>query len=593
MSISKHQREHALLGMPPARMLAEKMYNAAPNGSPVIVNGTWVGTGVARFQELPAEFDLLIVKGEGQYSVMYSKEWWYGNVQAFGNTALSGSDGVPAPCLFQNGVQIAATLAAVNSNGVTYHWCGIKDNGSGIIKTIAYNGFRDKTVGAPDNQGAVSNPVTMTALSSTNPDIVYIKRDATGVGHEGVFATTTFVKKVSAVAVNNSLLTLSADGTMDLSTDISVNENDGGIVGEAHNVFALYNKGKYWDLLDYTGSASNISLHVAGDVAAVIVIPQAAQAMEFWLSTMGDKSADGGATALSTGKITAGAGFVSVAAGATVNTPGTAYKAIVFYKNGSSEQKIRPPARSGVMITTAGTGRVSCGADASLQITGAISMEWIGSIANTSSEQFIWGRGGSATTGSRATPVALSWNFGMSYTRDPDAGLEICTADRFSSEASNVSKQQRWRTGIVLRPSELYHIAVSHDGIDLWELYVNGVLVKWRRLPMSVFAIGGITGTAGLNMLFGARLASGVYAAAAVGQLHCFARVYNRRLTAAEWEKMYARHFLLTPNTDISDTATALVEEWKFGEGTGTTVAATKSSANNGTITGGAFVYRS
>ncbi len=202
------------------------------------------------------------------------------------------------------------------------------------------------------------------------------------------------------------------------------------------------------------------------------------------------------------------------------------------------------------------------------------------------------GRIGNASTGSRGTPVAGSCNYAMSYTAGTDCGLEICTSDQFSSEAGVGTKQKRWRTGIFLSHGETYHVLYTHDGTDKWILYINGRPVKWRRLPMSVFAINGITATAGLTMSFGGRIASATWAGAHY-TTHRFGRIYNRVLTAAATQRMYARHYagsMSYASSDLADSATSLIEEWKFSESTGTTVAATVSAANNGTITTGVWV---
>ena len=111
---------------------------------------------------------------------------------------------------------------------------------------------------------------------------------------------------------------------------------------------------------------------------------------------------------------------------------------------------------------------------------------------------------------------------------------------------------------------------------------------------MSIFGLNGITGTAGLTTVFGARLAAGNYYAN-TGQVHKFARLYNRELTAAEVRQMFQRnalHQLATSKaeTDLTDISTALVEEWKFRNGSGETVTATKAGANNGTITSGGWI---
>lgn len=558
-----------------------------PQNAPIVAAQSWSGDAKARNIDFGFEPDLVFVKGGSQYAGIFAKEYWYGNIQSFGHTALSGSDHLPGPTITQNGLCLIGTQAATNASGTTYHAVAVKDNGSGILKTFAYNGYTTSV-------GAGSAAVTMDLIDGSNPTIVHIKRDATGAGHEGVWATTTWAKKESAAAVNNALLTLSSGGSMSLSTDISVNENDGGNVGEGHNGFSLHNPGTYWEYETYVGTGSAFRIRCQRDVAAVFIIPQAALEMQFWLAGMGATSATGGQTALHSNRIGAGYGYVDIGTDASVNTAGTTYVAVILYKVAAPEKVIKAIPRPGLRVTTLGSGRVDCGTNASLQITGAHTLEWIGAVsadAAGGNEQFLMGRIGGAATGSRGTPAAGSCNFAMSYTRDPDAGIEICTSDQFSAEASNASKQKRWRTGVLLRPNELYHVAYTHDGTDKWILYINGQPVKWRRLAMSIFGLNGITGTAGLRMTFGGRMSSGSWAASERTH-HCFGRVYNRALTAAEVQQMYARHFLMHPLGDISDTATALVEEWKFNEATATTVAATKTAGNNGAVTNMGWLVR-
>lgn len=573
--------------------------NSTPR-APIIEAVSWSGSAAPQLIELGYKPDLVITKAAGKNAAFFANEYWMSNRQGFGNLTVSGSDGQYGCAMHPRGLYVPGAVES-NYAGSTHYALVIRDNGSGILKTWSYNGYRNKSNGAPDNQGNTSNTVSMDLIAGTNPNYVYIKRDAASANHEGVWCTPTWAKKDSAVAVDNALLTLASEGTLSLSTDVAVNENNAGVIGESHNCFSLHSEGTYWEDQSYVGTGAAFTIQCQRDVAGLIVIPQAAKAMEFWISGMGTSSADGGATALNTGRVYAIGSTVHIGADSSCNTSGTSYSLIVFYKIGTAP-KIEVPysPRSGVKLYTAGTSRIACGTDASLGIAGAHSLEWIGSIGGDyGSEQFIMGRiGNGATVGSRGTPLAASCNYAMSYSPSADCGLEICTSDQFSSEASAASKQKRWRTGIFLSPGETYHIVYTHDGTDKWILYVNGRPVKWRRLPMSIWpAAGGWSGsgivnTAGLQMSFGGRIASGTWAGSYF-TTHRFGRIYNRVLTAAEVLQMHAKHYLRSTSyasADLTDTGTALVEEWTFAESSGSTVAATKSAANNGTITTGVWV---
>lgn len=548
---------------------------------------SYVGDGLNKNLDFGFRPDLVLIKGEGKPAIIFTAEQWLSNVQSFGHTTYSGSDAASgAPSINDNGVALcyfagagAAARDSYNQSGVTYHAVGIRDNGANFLRSLAYNGY---TTGV----GSGSAAVAMDALNGESPKWVHIKRDATGAGHEGVWISDDgYVKKETAAAVNTALATYIAGGTLNLGTDASVNENDGGVVGEGHNVFALLSNPACWSELTYVGGGS-ASLTFPKKLALAIILPVVAEEMCFVTPTMSG-GASGGATSLISG-IRISGGVLTVS-GATANTAGATYRVIGIYAGSAREIVTKWPDALGVLMQT-GAGRIVCGTDASLQITGAHSLEWVGAIAEENGEQFIFGR----MNGGRATPSAGTYNFALSHTRDPDAGIEICTSDQFSSEVASASKQKRWRTGIVLRPFELAHILYTHDGTDKWCLYINGKLVKWRRLAMSIFGINGVTGTAGLTTVFGGRLASATYFAN-TATLHRFARIYNRVLTTAEAKQMFRRNALRQlvaskAETDLTDIATSLTEEWRFSNGNGTTVTATKVAGNNGTITSGGWV---
>ncbi len=308
--------------------------NSTPR-APIIEAVSWAGSAGAQLVDLGYKPDLVISKASGKYGAFFSNENWKSHHQGFGNLSVTGSDNESGTCMRPNGLFLIGGTES-NYASTTHHALIIKDNGSGILKTFAYNGFRNKTVGAPDNQGATSNTVDMDFIAGTNPKYVYIKRDAASANHEGVWATPTWAKKDSAAAVDNTLLTLASEGTMSLSTNVAVNKNSGTDLGEGTNCFSLHSQGTYWDDLTYTGTGSAFTISCPKEVAGLIVIPQAAQAMEFWIDGMGASSADGGATALNAGRIYAIGSTIYVGADAACNTAATTYALIVFYKSGTA-----------------------------------------------------------------------------------------------------------------------------------------------------------------------------------------------------------------------------------------------------------------
>lgn len=556
----------------------------AKAAQPIIASGTYLGTGQPKLVELGFTPDLVFVKGEGKAAGHMMPTNWYGGMQAFGNNTVTGTNQVkhkPA-----NGGLRVTRDAYANELGVTYHYLALSDNGSEMLKTFAYVGYRNQTFAA---NGSMSDPVTLDVLEGTSPDLVHVKRDNAAAGCEGVFITRNWVKKENTAAPDATICTLNADGTIDLSTNVAVNDNDSKIIGEAHDAFSLHNRGTHWDELTYTGNGSTQVVECGDEVVGAIIIPQAATAISFWFESMGQSaSADGGATALhATAKVVGGNGKITVS-GSDTNASGVEYRAVVFYSRAAPEKpKLKCGRKTGVRINAG--GYINCGTDASLAISGAFSQEWIGSISDhTGNEQTLMAR----MTGSRGSPTAASANFGIAYLLDPANGLDVCTSDQWTSSVVTPDVFKRFRSGLMLEPFRDYHILVTYDGVDKWCIYLDGKLAKWRRMPMSVVGLPEITATAGLQMGFGARYTGAAWA----GQektIHKFGRLYGRELTPAEVYQMYCRNFLVTlAPYDLTDIATAgvLIEEWKFNEGSGTTVAATKASANNGAMTNCSWV---
>lgn len=558
-------------------------------GQMIVKQVSWVGTGAARKLQLDDAYDLAIIKGVSQYATILHPWQWLGGLQKFGNVSLSGTS--DAGGWLDDDSLLLTSHGSVNAVATTYHALLLKDNGSDRLRTGSWMGYRSQTFAST---GATSEAVTMDLLSGWAPDIMRLTRDANGATHEGVWLGYGWTKKESAAAVNNALATLNSDGTVSLSTDVSVNENDAQTLGEGTDFFAVKCDGVACEIVTYTGTGAggNISTVRADTPVAVIVIPQAATAMTFWFSSMGANAADGGNTALAANKITgAGSGYFTLGTDASVNTNGTGYKALVFYDTSTAKSFlpwVNKTPRKALRFPVTGNGYVDCGVSDTLSVTGAITLEWIGAIGSqTSGEQVLMGRQGNGSTGSRSSPTAGSFNYAMIY---EGSYLAICTSDQMSSSSVSPNWWKRWRTGVRLRPGRLYHIIATHDGIDKWVLYVNGKPVKWRRMPMSVMAMNGITATSGLRMSFGMRISSGSWVAPSYGGMVAYGRILNRLVTAAEASAMFCRNFLQDGSADLSDVGSALVEEWAFSEGTGTTVAATKSAANNGTVTGAGWV---
>ncbi len=551
--------------------------------APIIKTSSYVGTGVAQRIRIGFKPDLLFIKGASQYASFQHDYTWGGGRQAFGNTTLTGSDGTQN-YFTDEGFALKAD-ASNNAAGVTYHYLAINDNQSGMLQTGNYNGYRYQTTAA---NGANSDPVTLDILKA-KPDAFFVKRDS--ATRPAVFANSSVVKKDGAYAPDPTLLTVNADGTLSLSTDISVNENNAFDSGEAHNFFALYQNGNCWYTTSYVGTGAALNVPVPITPAAAIVIPNASGAMIFNWGAMGADSADGGNTVLAANKITGfSAGNIAIGTDASVNTLGVTYTVLCFAA--SSPQQIRDAKlaqRTALRMRNQSgvTSRIACGSDNSLGVAGAITLEWVGEFSSNVTEHVLMSRGGTASTGSRGTPASGSFNYAMVYT-DAANGLEVCTSDQFSNEVPSptVTAFNRWRTGWKPQLGRRYHLMFTHDGVDKWLMYVDGKLVNWRRFPMSVIGLNGIVNTAGLFMGFGARYANGAWYASQ-NTLHALGRVYNRMLSAWEVAQRYNIGFLGQSGQDITS---GLVEEWKFSDGAGSTVAATVNAANNGTITNGGWV---
>jgi hypothetical protein len=555
--------------------------------APIIISGSYVGTGKPRNIALGFKPDLVFINGELQYASFQHDYTWNGGRQSFANVNYSGTDGTMST--FTDEGFSLRTDSSNNKIGTTYHYLAIADNGSDILQTGNYPGYRYQSAAA---NGANSDPVTLDILRK-KPDFYVVKRD--NVTQEGVVAVSGITKLLSNADVDNTLLTVNNDGTLSLSTNVRVNQNDSMYLGEAHNFFAFYDNGNNWQKIDYvgTGVAMPISTSCVNPIAAIVIPHTTTQPCFNW-GTMGALSGDGSNSPLAANKIIGyTANSVSIGTDAAVNAVGVSYTMVVFNK--STPQQVAIPTivdKTSIRFRRVGStvAHLSNGFNTISGIAGAHSVQWVGAISSNGSEQALIMRSGNAVVGSRSSTTKGAFNWGMAYTDgSASCGLEIVVDDTFENHAAGggTSIYGRWRTGWKPITGKVYDIQYTFDGVDKWLLYVDGKIVMWRRFPIqAVLGLNGTVNTSGLVLGMGGRYDPGTWVASQ-NSLIRYACVYSRAISAAEVYSNYKRNKLGYSVPYISN---GLLEEWNLIEGAGATTSATVNSANNLNITNGAWV---
>lgn len=464
---------------------------------------------------------------------------------------------------------VVGAHVSVNTSGVRYYWCAIGDDGSGDHELVSYMG--NATAG---NQLQLKQPKTPIALLT--------KRDSTAVAVFKVPGVATASATGSAVAECFSAINA---GSVTLNNVVNVNEyNSAGGLGEGIDMLAVYD-GSNAKVVTWSGAASGQFVPCGGDPLAALIFRTDTTGVvaHFVTRDMHDAAPVDNSAGITANTATLAPGGIVLGSATTLRT-GT-FHALVFCRKDTTA-KVGAPAivvrdRKAVFLPGRGTAaQVDCGtSDATLKIDGAITIEWYG-IAwpdqyNVNVGVHLLERG----VGPAATAGAYSWGLAAIQAQDfswSGAQLAAITTNQWN-EAAPLDNAV-WRTGILMPWGRPCHITHVHEGNGRHLMYLNGQLVKQRRINLATNIVSG----AGHRTGFGMRRNTADTAWTQAQKMAILSgRVYASALTPEQVASRFAREVMGSSESDVT---TGLAEWWDARNASGLLLPAQVNAANNGTI---------
>lgn len=526
--------------------------------------GTYVSDGARRTIALGFRPSKVYIKGDtAQLLAQRGTDIWCARTNVLGADD-SFLDGVG----FFGEEMLIGAAAEINTSGARYYWCAIGEDGSDDFELVSYMG-----------NGVAGNVVTL--KHQKTPTALLTKRDSTAVAVLKVPDVATASATGSVVAECYSAISA---GSVTLNNVVNVNQYDSaGGLGEGLDMLAIY-PGSNAKVVTWSSGASGQFIDCGGDPLAALIFrtDTTGVAAHFVTRDMHD-AAPITAAAIAANTATLQAGCIVLGSAATLRT-GT-FHAIVFCRKDTAA-KVSPPQiivreRKAVYLPGRGTAaQVDCGtSDATLKIDGAITVEWYG-IAwpdqySSSVGAHLLQRG----VGPSATVGAYSWGLAAVQAQDfswSGAQLAAITTNQWA-EAAPLDAAV-WRTGVLMPYGKPAHIVHVHEGSGRHLMYLNGQLVKQRRINLATNIVSGTAHRTGFGMR---RNTADTAWTQAQRMAILSGRVYAAALTADQVAARFAREVMGSTEADIT---TGLAEWWDARNASGTSMPASVNSANNGTI---------
>lgn len=541
-----------------------------------IVTNTYQGNGSARRVSVGARPLAVWALGDtAQFAAMHSPRMWCGRSNVFAN-----SDSINKGCSITDDGFSLGDSALWNANGVTYHYVALIPTSQSDFDVTSYMG----------------NATAGTAYATPQPRKVaaaLLKRDST---LSGVLATDASAAATLSSLVSGTFVTALGTGSVTVTAENEVNQLDGpGGLGEEVTMTAFYTSENVATATYQGGVAAGSIVAQAGKpIKAAIVyrVTTGGASARIITDTMAGKSKPASAAALQSGELAIVGNSITVGnIGTGMNVAGVTYGVLMLCDGAASPKQapsVRTRGKRAVWLSGASSG-IDCGtADGALLINGPIAVEWFGAIYptavnNTEAPLIVRGNGGYGAAngyswgidGYRSADGAFAW---------PGLAAHVVVSDRLNNapDIRNI-----WRTGVAFPFGRAFHVIASHAGGGAWQFFLNGELVKQRKIDV-VAALGlpNIASQSAHKTMIGARWSSGAMVASQ-RQMFLGARVYNRALTVDEAAARFARALLGSQETDVTS---GLAEEWDANNAAGIYLPASVSSANNGTIAGGSVI---
>lgn len=572
-------------------------------GQPITACGSFTGNGTTQSINVGFEPDLIICKSSAAASaVIQTRLSWHRRSDSLVNQESIGDASTATGADTGGGITVSSTGFTVggnsrcNGSAATIYWFAYRDQNSGDFLQSSYagNAQTGRTVEA-------LGPVKLTAAMC--------KRDYTpapvwmfpGIPAYHWNGTTMAVSAGTGLSADGGTITTGAGNEINGWT---------GALGEAMGLYGFPQDAQSSIALTYTGNATaSRRLNLPWEVDCFIIIPlntTTTTSGRLWVNGLAANAhLPIGAGVSGTGAITlVSENTVVLSADASVNANGLLYGLIAWRKCRSAAifdtRRMVSKYRKTVQLPSG--GYIDCGAHSSLDISGAITMEFLGAAHPPSTTPMAGGAGVDAEA-SKQAPIMFRSGGDDGVAGGVSYGFELCAPTAHDSSFLSrgatilVATRDVWtlpqdglmanldpypmNTGFVLGGRLPDHIIVTHDGAGTRRVYVNGVQIKERKRDLSgVYGNNGVA-YAGHKLIFGGRKESGATPTDANGHSFRMARIYSRSLSPNEayqnWLAVIGR---AEPVADF-------VEEWDARNATGTTLPATRHSGNNGLIVNG------
>ena len=563
---------------------------------PVTLTGTYTGNGTTQSVNVGFRPSLVVLKGNTTEFALFGNDTnFMKRTDHFLNAAsISGTDGI---LITDTGFTVGSSVRA-NTNAIVYHYFAYCDNGSDNLLQAnwAGNGASGRTVDLFTRKpiaGAICK------RDNNNAAVWLVGDAASNYWYNGA---------TNAVSTGTTLD--SETGQITLGSGNEINQW-AGLLGEGINCLAFAKNSEAVTVKTYTGTggARNVTLPFIPEAFFIATRSTTSPTSRAWFSSL-SAGQDLPLTnqAIASGTITVSGSRIAFA-GATLNATSIEYVIYAFRK--LRYNTWTPPNTLPITINKAvelaSTGYVDCGTSDSLQISGAITMEWFGTVYLPDTTQYTGSADIDTLAGNqdKLTPLifrssgadmaAGAVSFGMAISAGTvsvdayiDCSVLVAMHDYWGMLQSNASgdlDNHPWNTGITIPANENVHIIATHAGSGYWTLYVNGVRIKERKRDELLASTprANVTGYSGHKTVIGGRLRDGLIANANGGSVR-LARIYNRALTEQEVMKNYLSLF------GKATVTSNFIEEWNANNATSTTLVASNLAVNNGSIVNGTVI---
>lgn len=513
---------------------------------PLIETIEWIGNGTSQIITPSFVPDAIIVMGDGKNPAWAHRYTWAKRPALM---ALAAPHITAGGTVFEDdGTITIGSSSSFNSTGVTYKALVLADNGSGKLVCGSYsgNGVAGREI---DNVGG-------------EPVFVLVKRDNSYTSQMRFEGGSTGLQG-AAVAVADNITGFTANGfTVSSALDVNHAVTSAGTGGEGYDYLALL-PCHLWRCFSYVGSGTAGQKVSLPWVASAAFIKSTYSAVPQHIGMLIDgsvKNSDVGTfvsdaiTSIASNGLTLGTNFFT-------NAAGRVYNGIAFANSDAvrknAETKAVPAgllvndvASSGVVCATVNTGFDVVGSAFSLEL-------YIDIDQDLATDQYLFCR----SLNSSNITYGLYFNASL---------------DTFEFVGHEAAANKAILLAAVSKPGPL-HLVLTFDGVSEFRFGIDGKPVKIFDTAFTLDSV------ASSLMSFGCRTTSGVASTTgcAAGAKMYLARMYKSALTDAQILRRYKRCAL----NDGSVSDVSAYEEWDFSRVVGSTVLASKSATNNGTIT--------